>query len=575
MLPVLKRIVFVLVSAGVSFVPVDALDPRPVYGADSVVVVANRAMDGSLKVADAYMKMRGIPADHLIILETSTEEQVSRKEYLDTIHNPLMHALLQRELVDAFSGSIDLLGRKTATLFENKIRYMVLCYGIPSRVRATGAEQAAQDDPYLKRFLRRTNPGLIETFTEGNLARNDASVDGELSLLFKREIPLRGFVPNPLHNNENNGGFEDILRVTRLDGPSPEAVIRMLESSLAGESRGLRGRAYVDEDGRRGGFEIGNTWMASTAQLFRSLGFDTSHNTARATFQLTDRFDAPVLYAGWYAADCDGPFTLPGFRFPDGAIAAHLHSFSASTIRSRSRGWVGPLVDRGVACTFGNVAEPYLRLTHQFDAFFKALSRGWNFADAAYFALPGLSWQGVAIGDPLYRPFAVDLETQLDSAGRTLSVLQDQYLFIRQANLMHQSGNIEEAKRIASQGMLKSPGPALALKRASFYSEEGNRERALTSLSFTVDLPISSVTALGLWAEIGITLAELGDPNSGVKVFQKLAKFKVPENVQLAFLKKGVNVAQKSGNPGLAVEWQASADSPQPTNDNPEPIKIN
>jgi len=35
----------------------------------------------------------------------------------------------------------------------------------------------------------------------------------------------------------------------------------------------------------------------------------------------------------------------------------------------------------------------------------RALARGHNFGDAVYYALPALSWQGVAIGDPLYRPF--------------------------------------------------------------------------------------------------------------------------------------------------------------------------
>ena len=42
----------------------------------------------------------------------------------------------------------------------------------------------------------------------------------------------------------------------------------------------------------------------------------------------------------------------------------------------------------------------------------RALSRGQTLGEAAYYALPALSWQAVVIGDPLYRPFLVSLEDQ-------------------------------------------------------------------------------------------------------------------------------------------------------------------
>ena len=35
----------------------------------------------------------------------------------------------------------------------------------------------------------------------------------------------------------------------------------------------------------------------------------------------------------------------------------------------------------------------------------EALVRGQNFGDAACESLPALSWQAIAVGDPLYRPF--------------------------------------------------------------------------------------------------------------------------------------------------------------------------
>ena len=52
----------------------------------------------------------------------------------------------------------------------------------------------------------------------------------------------------------------------------------------------------------------------------------------------------------------------------------------------------------------GNVWEPYLALTHQLDLFAPGILQGYTFGEAAHMAIPALSWMGVSIGDPLYRP---------------------------------------------------------------------------------------------------------------------------------------------------------------------------
>src|SRR4029077_17530444 len=135
------------------------------------------------------------------------------------------------------------------------------------------------------------------------------------------------------------------------------------------------------------------------------------------TFSLRARMDAPALYFGWYADRLNGPFVLPGFRFPPRAIALSIHSLSARTLRSTREGWCGPLLARGVTATMGNVYEPYLQFTHRPDLLLHALARGWTLGAAAYYALPALSWQGVLIGDPLYRPFRVDVSEQWKNRG--------------------------------------------------------------------------------------------------------------------------------------------------------------
>jgi hypothetical protein len=74
-------------------------------------------------------------------------------------------------------------------------------------------------------------------------------------------------------------------------------------------------------------------------------------------------------------------------------------------LRSPTKAWVGPLLDRGAAAALGNVWEPYLSLTVHFDILNARLLDGFTLGEAAWAATPGLSWMNVVVGDPLYRPF--------------------------------------------------------------------------------------------------------------------------------------------------------------------------
>ena len=43
-----------------------------------------------------------------------------------------------------------------------------------------------------------------------------------------------------------------------------------------------------------------------------------------------------ALYFGWYDWNVSGPFLNPRFRFRKGAVAMHLHSFSAEQLGERA-----------------------------------------------------------------------------------------------------------------------------------------------------------------------------------------------------------------------------------------------
>src|SRR6266700_1307531 len=249
--------------------------------------------------------------------------------------------------------------------------------------------------------------------------RNEASVDSELSALgfFTRQIS--GAITNPYFQ-----GFRPIkeltaaplLLVTRLDAPESATVRQMITDAIEAEKNGLWGRAFVDGTHETsGGREIGDAWMRAIVDRCHKGGvpvvFDDLPTIFPDAYPMTDC----ALYYGWYAGNVAGPFTRPDFRFVPGAIAVHIHSFSARTLRDPNANWVAPLLSKGAAASLGNVYEPYLQLTSHLDIFNNRLLHGFTFAESAYMSMPGLSWMSVMVGDPLYRPFATWLQIEPNS----------------------------------------------------------------------------------------------------------------------------------------------------------------
>jgi hypothetical protein len=104
----------------------------------------------------------------------------------------------------------------------------------------------------------------------------------------------------------------------------------------------------------------------------------------------------------------------------------------------------------------GTVYEPYLGLTPHEDIFTKRLLDGNYFAEAAYASIPGLSWMVTVIGDPLYRPFRVPLESALAAAGTTHTE-HDDWLLIQSIRREIVARQIESTAE-ALQAGIEVPG---------------------------------------------------------------------------------------------------------------------
>jgi uncharacterized protein (TIGR03790 family) len=505
-----------------------------------VLILANSREPESVQLAQFYAERRGVPAENILTLPLPPGEAVGWREFIAQLYQPLQDELVTRGWIQGMPSSlVDRFGRRRYSMLGHRIAYLVVCRGVPWRIE----HDLALVDEKLNQRLR------------PELRTNGAAVDAELSLLAQSGYEITATWGNPLFANDRPSqvDLDLVVKVARLDGPSFADARQLVTSALEAERTGLLGRYYVDIGGPN---RDGDRWLESTVTQLNDLGFDGDVEHTGATFGRAARFDAPVLYFGWYAGDLNGPFKVEGFRFPPGAVALHIHSYSAAALQSTGTGWCGPFVARGVTATLGNVSEPFLGFTHRPNLLLRALSRGQTLADAAYYALPVLSWQSILVGDPLYRPFAVPLEKQLAEPDRLPAALAP-YAAIRQMKLLVRKGRLAEAQAVGTSAFNKSPDLALALALARTAQAAGDAPAGVRTLQF---VQVMSRFAPADWAVVRAIagwLAANGAQPVALRVYAALVHSPVPDrDAQIELLTEARGFADVAGELALSVEWQ-------------------
>jgi uncharacterized protein (TIGR03790 family) len=435
---------------------------------ESVVLIYNARMPESKAVADHYAARRNVPAAQIIGLDLSVGETISRLEYRENLQQPLLKFLQENKLLvypPLAAGS----EQKDVKPIAAKIRYAVLCYGVPLRI----AEDASLDDPGAEQIPQ-------------PLRRNGAAVDSELSTLpvLNLSVPLAGPQANPLYRRLRASSLDPtngLLLVARLDGPSASVARALVDKALDAETNGLWGRAYFDLRGlTNGAYKEGDDWIRAAADITRRFGFETVVDNKPETFPAAFPMSQIALYAGWYDGDVSGPFTRPKVEFMPGAFAYHLHSFSAHTLRSATKNWCGPLLAAGATATMGCVDEPYLDGTPNIQIFFACwLPGGFTFGEAAYACQRVLSWQTTVIGDPLYRPFGKTPREQHEELERRHSKLIE-WADLRYADeSLVLGGKPAEAVQYLLGPGVPQDSAVLAEKLADLYRMEGQDELSI------------------------------------------------------------------------------------------------
>ena len=406
--------------------------------ADHLVIVYNEVLPESESLAHYYADARHIPDSRIVGVRCPINEEISRAEYQSQIEKPLRDAFVKKGWL-TLAKTTSPFGDQTLTIqaaTSNDVWCIVLMKGVPLKIA---------NDPTLQEPPT-TNP---------QLNTNAASVDSELTLLPMVGLPRIGALPNPYQLLGYQRRFDSLdarsmVLVARLDAPNANTVRRMIDDAIFAEGRRLTGRAALDTrglDDAKSGYFQGDEWLLASADLLAKQGWEIELDKKPEIFPDNKPWRDLAIYAGWYAPNASGPFmrgTPDDPIFERGAIAYHIHSFSAATLRSETENWCGPLLLKGAAATMGAVYEPYLDFMPRWDTFLRRLTEGGTFIESAYVSQKVLSWMTVFVGDPLYTPFALNMDKALAESPQ--GSVQRDFLRLQMIRANLAAGKLDDAK---------------------------------------------------------------------------------------------------------------------------------
>ena len=521
--------------------------------AKEMVIVVNRNDPDSLSIGQHYARQRGIPESRIVQLSAPIKETITIAEYAKTVANPLLNALIENEWVKGVKDrSKDAYGRERLSVSIHNIPFVVLIKGVPLRIA---------NDPLL---LEESTANLSAQFRV-----NNGSVDGEIALLLAPpQTSMTALVPNPYFEKSSISSTDAnrLLRVTRLDGPTKANVMNLIDRTLKAEEIGLMGRAYIDTGGPHA---KGDEWIRAAGAIAEAAFFDIDYETSKRAMNHRDRLDAPAIYMGWYRPHAQAQWRSPRWPVPPGAIGFHLHSFSGTSVRS-TKTWLGAFVAQGYCATVGNVYEPYLEYTHRPQVLLAHLMSGGNFGEAVALSTPSLSWQSVAIGDPLYRPFKVSLAEQLKSSeGSTFTA----YASIREINRMLAEEGSESAIAYARSKFISQPSLALAYRLAQLYAGESKNREAVEVLKIIRFITRFSPDDFVLVQKIANFLHKRGEGEMAFNIYKNLLEERdLDKQLKISLYEGGARIAAAQNEPVIASRWDLEArklkspPTPKPTN---------
>ena len=516
--------------------------------AAATAVVYNEGDPVGKDLADFYCSARHIDPAHEIALSAPLSEEISRPDYEKTIESPLVEEFVKRgywQFARGPSGKIRLVASQVSLLVLIKGMPLKIAPWIPPLPPSSPASSSPQSSPQSSHVATPHGPsGSLPSSPPAPpvyATCNSASVDSELSMMGCFQHPTLGPLGSPYCIKKRDGMADPhsasdpdpdpdplgtpppkkrippgYLMVARLDGPTAECVRSMVLDGIRAEHEGLWGWGITDLRSLTDGtYKLGDDWIRIAAAAMRQNGIPVLCDDLPETIH--EGFPLPEVsaYYGWYSGTIDGPFADPGFRFQSGAVAFHLHSFSASTLRNPKQGWTGPLLMHGAAASLGNVYEPYLGFTTDLGTLARMLLAGHTLVESYYAAQPVLSWMSVLVGDPLYRPYA----RLRDPAGSSTTKWSD----YRRIILAHHGSVLDAAAELRRRSREKHESLYLEALGAAQY-DAGDYRDAESSFEQAAAFSTDPSTSFRLVLERVRAIEKQGDPSNKMKVISLLSK---------------------------------------------------
>ena len=195
---------------------------------------------------------------------------------------------------------------------------------------------------------------------------------------------------------------DQVLLVSRLDGPDTATVYRIINDSLLAEKNGLQGKAYFDarwpmnKKNNLSGYKLYDQSIHKAAEAVKKR-MQVIVDEQDGLFPEKSCPDA-ALYCGWYSLAS----YVDSFTWQKGAIGYHIASAECASLKDTKRPlWCLKMLEKGVAATIGPVYEPYVQGFPLPEIFFSYLVEGYMSLGES---LSDLFAFFVLADDPYWRP---------------------------------------------------------------------------------------------------------------------------------------------------------------------------
>jgi hypothetical protein len=366
-------------------------------GPDSVAVLANADVPGSVALAEAYAAARDIPARQLCALSMPSTVDLPLADFLADVREPLEDCLAERGVLD-------------------RIESIVIVRGVPLRVSMDVAGQS-------RRVSLAAALGLWQTTLEDGtpLLGQDPGrlVDcgGTPCLAAAWRSGYRGGAFEAGWERTAAGVVHRPMLVTMLHGRSDADAMRLVTSAIEAEGLGMGAGEIVLMDGAdpaRGALD-----MEYPAVLGALEGLGV---TARRVPFAADQ--TGLTLAGFAVGTASLGQTIEGNTYVPGALVDNLTSFGAVPQNFAESGEsqvsIARWVAMGVAGAHGTTDEP---LNNCFPSrqLFSDYASGATLAESYVGRLPYVYWHNLVLGDPMAAPYAARPEVSLTLDGTAVT----------------------------------------------------------------------------------------------------------------------------------------------------------